>query len=135
MYLYAGKSDSAYVEAKKLIDEEQSTGYFEGTSSYDVEENGNMKMMESIIFALYSPTELMEWEQAINYVSDSGTDYYLCMGSDVADQLYGDEAGDDWRMLYQLEPVYSPSKPRATRIILPKAWPVRVPVGTKRPLP
>ena len=106
VYLYAGKSDSAYVEAKKLIDEEQSTGYFEGTSSYDVEENGNMKMMESIIFALYSPTELMEWEQAINYVSDSGTDYYLCMGSDVADQLYGDEAGDDWRMLYQLEPVY-----------------------------
>ena len=48
----------------------------------------------------------MEWEQAINYVVSSGSESYLCMDSEVANQLYGSEAETDWRMLYQLEPVY-----------------------------
>ncbi len=107
VYLYAGMEDEAYAEAMKVIEEEQETGYFEGsTSSYDIEENGNMKLIENIIFALYSPTELVEWEQAINYVVSSGSESYLCMDSEVANQLYGSEAETDWRMLYQLEPVY-----------------------------
>lgn len=102
VYLYAGMEEEAYAEAMKLIEEERETGYFEGsTSSYDIEENGNMKLIEDIIFALYSPTELVEWEQAIN-----GEEYYLCMDADVAAQLYGNEAETDWRMLYQLESVY-----------------------------
>ncbi len=107
VYLYAGMEDEAYAEAKKLIEEEEKTGYFEGsTSSYNIEENGDMKLMESIIFALYSPTELVEWEQAINYDAANGSETYLCMDSEVAAQLYGDEAETDWRMVYQLESVY-----------------------------
>ncbi len=107
VYLYAGMEDEAYAEAMKLIEEERNTGYFKGsTSSYNIEEKGNMKLIENIIFALYSPTELVEWEQAINYNSEGSTEYYLCMDADVAAQLYGNEAETDWRMLYQLESVY-----------------------------
>ena len=107
VYLYAGKNHEAYLEAKKLIEEEEETGYFEGsTSSYDIENNGNMKLIEDIIFALYSPTELVEWEQAINYNIGSDGEHYLCMDSEVADALYGNEKESDWRFLYQLESMY-----------------------------
>ena len=107
VYLYAGMEEEAYAEAMKLIKEEEETGYFKGsTSSYDIEENGNIKLLENVIFALYSPTELVEWERTINYYSDGYMEYYLCMDSEVANQLYGNDAETDWRMVYQLEPMY-----------------------------
>lgn len=104
VYLYAGKNAEAYAEAKKIIDEENKTGYFAAsTSSYGFR-NGNMKMYDNIIFGLYSPTELVEWDQEINHGSDGASEeHYLCLDSEIAKGLYGDEKDSDWRFKYQLE--------------------------------
>lgn len=103
VYLYAGKNKEAYAEAKKIIDEEQDTGYFKAsTSSYNFE-NGNMKMTDDVIFALYSPTELVDWDYEINRTS---ADYYLCQDAGVVDDMYGKELDTDFRAKYLLESVY-----------------------------
>ena len=107
VYLYAGKNAEAYAEAKKIIDEENKTGYFKAsTSSYGFR-NGNMKMYDNMIFGLYSPKELVEWDQEINHSSDGANEErYLCLDSEVAKELYGDEKDSDWRFKYQLEEKY-----------------------------
>ena len=44
-----------------------------------------MKMYNDIIFGLYSPKELVEWDQEINHGSDgSSEEHYLCLDSEVA---------------------------------------------------
>ena len=113
VYLYAGKEQEAYMEAKKLIEEEKDNGYFRAsTSDYDITNYGNMKMAKDIIFALYSPTELVDWEHTINYTSVSGTNYYLCMRNDIANRIYGVEKEKDWRFIHQMELVdYSYYRP------------------------
>ena len=107
VYLYAGKNAEAYAEAKKIIDEENKTGYFKAsTSSYGFR-NGNMKMYDNMIFGLYYPKELVEWDQEINHSSDGANEErYLCLDSEVAKELYGDEKDSDWRFKYQLEEKY-----------------------------
>lgn len=110
VYLYAGKDAEAYAEAKKIIDEEDNTGYFAApTSSSSIKSGGNIKLYENIIFGLYSPTELVEWDQEINHGDDAVDDeyeqHYLYVDSDVAYELYGDET-NDWRFKYQLESKY-----------------------------
>ena len=61
-----------------------------------------MKMYNDIIFGLYSPKELVEWDQEINHGSDgSSEEHYLCLDSEVAKELYGDEKDSDWRFKYQ----------------------------------
>lgn len=62
VFLYAGKNAEAYAEAKKIIDEENKTGYFEASTNSSGFRNGNMKMYNDIIFGLYSSKELVEWE-------------------------------------------------------------------------
>lgn len=108
-YLYAGKKAEAYAEAKKIIDVNKNQRYFRASSSkYDIED-GNMKMYNDIIFALYSPTELTEWDYEINHASDDGSEYsgdYLCIHRNIAQQIYGDELETDWRATYQLESRY-----------------------------
>ena len=107
VYLYAGKNAEAYAEAKKIIDEENETGYFKASTSSSGFRNGNMKMYNDIIFGLYSPKELVEWDQEINHGSDgSSEEHYLCLDSEVAKELYGDEKDSDWRFKYQLEEMY-----------------------------
>lgn len=107
VYLYAGKNAEAYAEAKKIIDQENETGYFKASTSSSGFRNGNMKMYEDIIFGLYSPKELVEWDQEINHSTDGANEeHYLCLDSDVAKELYGDEIGSDWRFKYQLEEKY-----------------------------
>ena len=104
VYLYAGKNAEAYAEAKKIIDEENKTGYFKASTNSSGFRNGNMKMYDDIIFGLYSSKELVEWDQEINHSSDGASkENYLCLDSDVAKALYGDEIGSDWRFKYQLE--------------------------------
>ena len=94
-------------EAKKIIDEENETGYFKASTSSSGFRNGNMKMYNDIIFGLYSPKELVEWDQEINHGSDgSSEEHYLCLDSEVAKELYGDEKDSDWRFKYQLEEMY-----------------------------
>ena len=104
VYLYAGMNKEAYTEAKKIIDSEQEKRYFKFTSSDYYIEQGNMKLYDDIIFGLYSPVELVEWDRNINHID--GDEYYLCIDSDVANELYGDELEDDWRFNYQLEEMY-----------------------------
>lgn len=107
VYLYAGKNAEAYAEAKKIIDQENETGYFKASTSSSGFRNGNIKMYEDIIFGLYSPKELVEWDQEINHSTDGANEeHYLCLDSDVAKELYGDEIGSDWRFKYQLEEKY-----------------------------
>lgn len=109
VYLYAGKNAEAYAEAKKLIDINDENSYFTFTSRYSAESKGNKKLWNDVIFGLYSPTELVEWDQEINHGSDGKSDYeqyYLCLDSDVADELYGDEKDSDYRFRYQLESKY-----------------------------
>lgn len=107
VYLYAGKNAEAYAEAKKIIDEENTTGYFKASTNSSGFRNGNMKMYDNIIFGLYSPTELVEWDQEINHGSDgASTEHYLCLDSEIAKELYGDEKDSDWRFNYQLEEKY-----------------------------
>lgn len=56
---------------------------------------------------LYSPKELVEWDQEINHATDGDSqESYLCLDSDVAKDLYGDEIDSDWRFNYQLEEKY-----------------------------
>lgn len=113
VYLYAGMKQEAYETAKILIDEEEKYGFFEATtSSYSGPKNieaGNIKMYENIIFALYSPTELTDWDAEINHGSDGDSEYnqyYLCWSSEMIDQYFGEEKSSDWRYKYQFEEKY-----------------------------
>lgn len=113
VYLYAGMKEEAYQEAKILIDEENKHGFFKATtSSYsgpkDIEA-GNIKMYENIIFGLYSPTELTDWDAALNHANDGqdeSSQYYLCWDADMIDQYFGEEKESDWRFKYQFESKY-----------------------------
>ena len=112
VYLYAGKDVDAYAEAKKLIDENETKRYFQAsTSDSDIKDKGNVKMTKDIIFALYSPTELVDWEKAINYVSTTLNEYYLCMYKPRVEQVYGNEKEKDWRLVYQMEQLGSYYRP------------------------
>ena len=112
VYLYAGMNDEAYAEAKKLIDEEEKTKYFAADESYyasDNFKNGNMKMYDNIIFALYSPTELVDWDSEINHLTDGKSESdqnYLSWSSKMLDAVYGIEKENDFRFKYQLESKY-----------------------------
>lgn len=104
VYLYAGKNKEALVEAQILLKARDEKGFFKA-SEYPNFTDGNMKMYEDIIFALYSPTELVDWDQEMNHANDGSRDeYYLAMDGEVVKNLYGNERYDDWRFQYQLEP-------------------------------
>ena len=107
VYLYAGKNKEAYTEAKKIIDVNKEKRYFRAsTSKYDIE-GGNVKMYNDIIFALYSPTELLDWDYEINHSTDgSSEEYYLCIHKNIASEIYGEDLNKDWRAKYQLEAKY-----------------------------
>ena len=109
VYLYAQKADEAYAEAKKVIDVVESKKWFAASTSSSGFNKGNMKMMEDIIFSLYS-TDLTDWEQKINHLSDNPADeyneHYLCLGDELVNEFFGSEKSSDWRLIYQLEGKY-----------------------------
>lgn len=51
-------------------------------------------MMEDIIFSLYS-TDLTDWDQKINHLSDNPADeyneHYLCLGDEMVNEFFGSE--------------------------------------------
>lgn len=107
VYMYAGKKTEALAEANKLIEEENKTGYFKASASvYNIRDYGNIKMFDDIIFALYSPTELTEWDYNINHASDNSSvgEYYICIHKNIFKEIYGEDAASDWRAVYQLTP-------------------------------
>lgn len=107
VYLYAKRNTEAYNEAMKIINYNKENGYFKAsTSAYDIT-NGNLKMCNDIIFGLYSPTELVDWDHEINHATDNAnTEYYLCIDSEIAQEIYGNEITKDFRSVYQLESRY-----------------------------
>lgn len=113
VYLYAGMKEEAYKEAKTLIDADSKNKFFQATtSSYYGPKNieaGNIKMYENIIFGLYSPTELVDWDVAINHANDGqdeSSQYYLSWDSEMIEQYFGEEKNQDWRFKYQFESKY-----------------------------
>ena len=86
----------------------KSKRYFKAsTSESDIRDKGNMKMYNDIIFGLYSPTELVDWDQAINHSYDGsgGNEKYLALSKEMVERIYdSEEQKEDWRFVYQLEP-------------------------------
>lgn len=104
VYLYAGKNAEAYAEAKKVIDKNKEKGYFRASTSSSAIQKGNVKMYDDVIFALYSPTELVDWDHEINHASDgTSNESYLCIHKDIAKKIYDADMEADWRLKYQLE--------------------------------
>ena len=111
VYLYAGQPEKAYEAAKLLIDINADKGYYRAvTSSYSGPlniENGNIKMYEDIIFALYS-TDQTDWDLEINHASDNTTkpddEKYLALSDAMVTKFFENESGKDWRLKYQLGP-------------------------------
>lgn len=109
VYLYAQQTKEAYAEAKKIIDVVASERWFAASTSASNFKKGNMKMMEDIIFSLYS-TDLTDWDQKINHSSDNPADeyneHYLCLGDELVNEFFGSEKESDWRFINQLEEKY-----------------------------
>lgn len=110
VYLYAGQLEEAYKQAEIIIKKKD---FFQAiTSSYEgkrsIVELGNLKMYDDVIFALYSPTDLVEWDRLINHSNDKSADSYeqeLFLGFtwSVADERYGADMDKDWRIVYQMQ--------------------------------
>lgn len=109
VYLYAGKTKEAYEQAKVVIQDSQ---YFTALTGKDGEQrikDGNLKMYDDVIFALYSPIDQSDWDRLMNHSSDKsdGNDkdieYFLGITNEMARTRYGDDLDKDWRICYQME--------------------------------
>ena len=102
VYLYAGMNKEAAVEAKKIIDSD----LFTPERSISKFKDGNIKMYDDVIFALYSPTELVDWDHDLNHAHMSGNRaLFAGIKKEMVRNIYGDELHADWRFNYQLEEV------------------------------
>lgn len=106
VYLYAGKNTEALEQAKIVLKAKDDNGYFAASPYPNGFTDGNMKMYDDVIFALYSPTELVDWDQEMNH-KDKGDaseqEYYLAMQGEMTRSLFGNEIDEDWRFQYQME--------------------------------
>lgn len=108
VYLYAGKPDEALAQANIVI---QNSNYFEAITDTKTGikaiKNGNTKMFDDVIFALYSPTDQVEWDRQINHSADSNNspddESFLGLSLKMAEDMYGSDLTTDWRALHQLE--------------------------------
>ena len=68
-------------------------------------ENGNIKMYEDIIFAIYS-TDQTDWDMEANHASDNVTkpdeEKYLAWNDAMVAKFFDSEREKDWRLKYQL---------------------------------
>lgn len=107
VYLYAGKFEEAYAQAKIVIEK----GAFEaltGNQAVTTLKKGNIKLVEDVIFALYSPRDQVDWDRLINHSSDrnegaEGDEKFLGITKTMAEERYGDDMDTDWRLNYQME--------------------------------
>ena len=108
VYLYANMPDEAYEQAAILIEQNSNFEALVGNAGLKAIKNGNVKMFDDIIFALYSPTDQVEWDRLINHTSDtaegsSEKDKFLGITAEIAERRYGDDLEIDWRICYQME--------------------------------
>ena len=64
--------------------------------------NGNIKMYDDIIFALYSRKDQIEWDRLINHQYDTEDEgensSFLGIDSYMAEERYGEDLKKDWRI-------------------------------------
>lgn len=107
VYLYAGMPEEAYEQADIIIQQSSLFAALTGSKALDAMRDGNIKMYDDIIFALYSPKDQIEWDRLINHNYDTEDKYkdssFLGIDSDMAEKRYGKDLGTDWRINYQME--------------------------------
>ncbi|MBD3588812.1 RagB/SusD family nutrient uptake outer membrane protein [Bacteroides sp. GM023] len=107
VYLYAGMPEKAYEQADIIIQQNSLFAALTGSKALDAMRDGNIKMYDDIIFALYSPKDQIEWDRLINHKYDTEDKYkdssFLGIDSDMAEERYGKDLETDWRICYQME--------------------------------
>lgn len=80
-----------------------------GNNALDAMRDGNIKIYDDIIFALYSRKDQIEWDRLINHKYDTEDEYedssFLGIDSYMAEERYGEDLKTDWRICYQMEKV------------------------------
>lgn len=106
VYLYAGMLDEAYQQADIIIKKKE---YFSAitkkSKAIEAIQNGNVKMFDDVIFALYSPTNLVDWDYKINHAwdGDSYKESFLGLNNDMARARFDEDLNSDWRICYQMK--------------------------------
>ena len=109
VYLYAGMPDEAYKQAEIIIQQNSLfAALTDERTALEALREGNVKMYDDIIFALYSPKDLVEWDRVINHRNDKSEgsgkkNYFLGITSAIASERYGSDLTTDWRIRYQME--------------------------------
>ena len=109
VYLYAGMPEEAYEQADIIIQQSSLFAALTGNNALDAMRDGNIKMYDDIIFALYSRKDQIEWDRLINHKYDTEDEYedssFLGIDSYMAEERYGEDLKTDWRICYQMEKV------------------------------
>lgn len=109
VYLYAGMPEEAYEQADIIIQQSSLFAALTGSKALDAMRDGNIKMYDDIIFALYSRKDQIEWDRLINHKYDTEDEYedssFLGIDSYMAEERYGEDLKTDWRICYQMEKV------------------------------
>ena len=109
LYLYAGMPEEAYEQADIIIQQSSLFAALTGNNALDAMRDGNIKMYDDIIFALYSRKDQIEWDRLINNKYDTEDEYedssFLGIDSYMAEERYGEDLKTDWRICYQMEKV------------------------------
>ena len=109
VYLYAGMPEEAYEQADIIIQQSSLFAALTGNNALDAMRDGNIKMYDDIIFALYSRKDQIEWDRLINNKYDTEDEYedssFLGIDSYMAEERYGEDLKTDWRICYQMEKV------------------------------
>lgn len=107
VYQYAGMKDEALEQANILIQNESNFAALTDKAGSTAINNGNLKMYNDVIFALYSPKDQVDWDRLINHANDKVDDFneerFLGLSSAMMTELYGSDLNTDWRALFQLE--------------------------------
>lgn len=107
VYLYAGMPEEAYEQADIIIQQSSLFAALTGSKALDAMRDGNIKMYNDIIFALYSRKDQIEWDRLINHKYDTEDEYedssFLGIDSYMAEERYGEDLKTDWRICYQME--------------------------------
>lgn len=106
VYLYAGKMTEAYEQASIIIKKKENFAAITNEDkALEAFQNGNVKMYDDVIFALYSPKDLVLWDHKINHSNDQaeGDETFLGINHDMAVAQYGSDIDKDWRRCYQMK--------------------------------
>lgn len=104
VYMYAGEPQKALVYAEQLIALHKNNRWFSYTSEYNVKSDGNKKMYDDVIFALYNNYQNKRFEEANPRIDETAKSDYLTF-NDFSDVFNNGEDADDYRAKYQFQAV------------------------------